>query len=362
MQENADPIHVLGRTADGGPIAELGAFLARDGSSGARVGLDLDSPHVGLLTGKRGSGKSYTLGVLAEELASTTGLTGIVVDPMGVFGGLSDGTPATVIDTPRVEAGAIPPRGWCELLDLDPATGPGALLWRSADTADSLSGMQEAVTHSNADRATRRAVLNHLALAEQWQVFDPDGLDARTLLDAPLTVIDASKMTDSALGAITAAIARQLYETAATTRLERLPWLLIDEAHTVIDGVAGPALRAILTRGRHPGVSLVLATQRPSALPAVAISQADLLLSHRLTSTADIEALAAARPTYVDGTIADRIPDGVGEAIVVDDATESVVTIRVRERTTPHGGGSPRVSDLNGSSNSLFTAHEELMG
>ncbi|MFB6267641.1 MAG: ATP-binding protein [Halodesulfurarchaeum sp.] len=336
--------HVLGRTADDGPSGRLGHFLARDGSAGAPVHLDLDRPHVGLLAGKRGSGKSYTLGVIAENLAAARGVTGVVLDPMGVFAGLEQGGRATVISDPTIPPAAIPPRGWCELLDLDPTGPPGALLWRVAEAADSLDGMRRLVERSAAPRETGRAVLNHLSLAEAWGIFDSAGLAPGDLLDDRVTVIETAGLPREANAAVTYAIAQGLYDVAIDSTLDRLPWVLIDEAHTVTDTVAGRALETVLTRGRHPGVSLVLATQRPAALPPVAISQADLLVSHRLTSTADIEALAAARPTYLQGGIADSLPDGVGEAVIVDDATESAVTVSVRERDTPHGGASPRAS------------------
>jgi hypothetical protein len=338
--------HVLGRETGGGPVADLGAFLARDGSKGAPVGLDLEYPHVGLLTGKRGSGKSHTMGVIAEGLSAATGVTGIVIDPMGVFGGLATDASAAVVDSPRIRADALRPAGWCDLLDLDPTGAAGALLWRAADTADTLAGMREAVEHSQAPPETIQAVLNHLALAEDWALFDPDGLDAEHVLGPEVTVIDGSALTDQALAAVTAAIARQLYATATRESLDRLPWLLVDEAHAVTDTVAEGPLRTIATRGRHPGVSLLLGTQRPAALPSVAISQADLVLSHRLTAAADIEALSAARPTYLGTSIEDELPTGVGEAVIIDDTTESAVTVRVRERRTPHGGASPRASEV----------------
>jgi hypothetical protein len=95
-------------------------------------------------------------------------------------------------------------------------------------------------------------------------------------------------------------------------------------------------------------VSCWLATQRPSALPAVAVSQSDLLIAHRLTSEADIDALAAARPRYLDGEFGARLPDETGEALFVDDGTESVHYVRIRDRRTPHGGGSPRASERFG--------------
>jgi hypothetical protein len=210
--------------------------------------------------------------------------------------------------------------------------------------------MIQAVEYAQAQKATVQATRNHLALAEDWDLFDPSGIDAARLFAEPVTVIDASGLTAEGLSALTAAVSRQLYETAARRELDRLPWLLIDEAQTVTDGVAARSLRTILTRGRHPGVSLMLGTQRPAALPAVAISQADLILSHRLTSTADIDALAAARPTYLEESVVDRLPEGVGEAVVIDDATESAVTVSIRRRRTPHGGESPRATALGSGS------------
>jgi hypothetical protein len=143
-------------------------------------------------------------------------------------------------------------------------------------------------------------------------------------------------------------VAGALYDARVREAVDRLPWLLVDEAHAFFGGIAAPALETILTRGRAPGVSLVVATQRPSAVPAVAVSQADLVVAHRLTAGRDLEALAAAQPTYMNGSLADadRLPAAPGEALVVDDAAETVQTVRVRERATPHGGDSPSVREL----------------
>ncbi len=57
---------------------------------GMPVYLDLVSPHVMLVAGKRGSGKSYTLGIIAEELARTMErkeieVAGVVIDTVDVF-------------------------------------------------------------------------------------------------------------------------------------------------------------------------------------------------------------------------------------------------------------------------------------
>ncbi len=59
---------------------------------------------------------------------------------------------------------------------------------------------------------------------------------------------------------------------------------------------------------------------------------------------ADVDALTAAQPTYLAGTIRERLPTRTCDALVVDDATESAHAVRIRERETPHGGGNPRAS------------------
>ncbi|MFB6104662.1 MAG: ATP-binding protein [Halobacteriaceae archaeon] len=336
-------MYVLGRDTDQGQVAELGVHRATDGSSAAPVAVDLEHPHAALVVGKRGSGKSHTLAVIAEGIAAADGVSGVVVDPMGGLDTLAalDGV---TVEAPVVAAGALPPRAWCGILDLDPADPVGALVWRAAGEAATLAEMQSLVEDSTAEAATRRAARNHLEAARSWDVFGPNGLTATDLMTDAVTVIDCSTIATQAANAVVRAVVDDLYRTAIEADGGPLPWVFVDEAHAFFDGVAGPGIDRLLTRGRHPGVSVVLATQRPAALPGVAISQADLLVAHRLTSTADLEALDAARPTYLRESLLNRRPAETGEAIVVDDATEVARAIRVRDRSTPDGGASPCAS------------------
>ena len=351
-------MHVVGRDADGGPesapTGHLGHYLARDGSVGASVGIDLNRPHAGVVVGKRGAGKSHTIGVLAEGTARAPGVAPVVVDPMGAFAGLAseadpdtEDVPGRVIESPTIRADALPASQWPELVGLDPTSGAGALVWEAAAAASTLGEMVEEVVGGDEEWGARRAAGNHLRRAREWDVFDPDGLTAGDLFGPEATVLSLAGVDDAPTSAVVAATARLLYDArTGDGRPGRLPWLFVDEAHVAVDGVAGAALRTLLTRGRAPGVSLVLATQRPSALPEVATSQADLLIAHRLTSESDIDALTAASPTYLSGTVASRLPSGRGEALLVDDATESTHTVRIRDRHTPHGGHTPRASEV----------------
>lgn len=355
-----DTVETTFRSDDGRlPTIRLGSFRARDGSAGATVGVDADGPHAGVVFGKRGTGKSYTLGVLAEGLAANRGVAPVVVDPMGVFSGLRAAGGCVV--EPRVRPAAIPPDAWPELLSLDPAGGPGSLVWRVvADALDaaregdskgatespSLATLRERVDAADAPAADRRAAANHLRLAASWGVFDPDAPPiAQFVADGDPTVLDLAGTAEPAAAAVVRAVAHALYDGRTDGDIDRLPWLLVDEAHAFFGGVAGPALRTLLTRGRAPGVSLVCATQRPGAVPSVAVSQSDLVVAHRLTTERDRDRLAEAEASYLAGDLVSRLPAGTGEALVVDDATETAHTVQVRERRTPHGGESPRASE-----------------
>jgi hypothetical protein len=337
---------VLGRDApaDDGPTCRLGRYRAADGSAGAPVEVDLDRPHATLVVGKRGYGKSYTLGVLAEACALAPGVAPVVVDPVGALAGTAGGDVPGRVLAPRVRADAVPARAWPDLLGLDPGAGAGALVWRAADAAGSLAGMRERVADASAGEAARRAAANHLRLAASWGVFDPDAPGPAGLADGGVTVLDCAGLDPAPAAAVVRAVASGLYAARVDDDLARLPWLFVDEAHAAFEGVGGPALRRLFTRGRAPGVGVVAATQRPGALPAVARSQADLVVAHRLTARPDVESLAAAAPTYLDAPLRERLPGDVGEALVVDDVTESVHAVRVRERRTPHEGGTPRAS------------------
>ena len=339
---------VIGRGSDAETTqsGRIGRYRALDGSEGAELYLDLDEPHAALIVGKRGYGKSFSLGVVAEELARAPGVAPVIVDPMGVFATLDepsagDPVPVEIVAEPAISAEVLDPRSWCSLLGLSPESGAGSLVWRAAQETTTLEAMRRHVEATDAPDADVRAAVNHVALAESWGAFDPDGLDAADLAGTAVSVVDLSGLEAAPMNAVCRGIGEALYRARVDETIDRLPWLLIDEAHAFFEAVAEDALHAILTRGRAPGVSLVLATQRPSSVSETAISQSDVLIAHRLTAEADLAALEAAQPTYVSESLGDRLPTEPGDVVVIDDATETVHAARIRLRDTPHGGASP---------------------
>jgi hypothetical protein len=137
------------------------------------------------------------------------------------------------------------------------------------------------------------------------------------------------------------------------TELKEIPivWVFVDEAHEFLPPapqktLATDSLIQILREGRQPGVNLVLATQQPGKIHTDAITQADIIISHRLTAELDIKALEAAMSSFSSANLfkmMSDLPKFKGSAIVMDDLNENVYPMQIRPRITWHGGGSPSI-------------------
>ena len=127
-----------------------------------------------------------------------------------------------------------------------------------------------------------------------------------------------------------------------------LVWVFIDEAHEFLPKVgktpATDALVQLLREGRQPGISMVLATQQPGKIHTDAMTQSDIVISHRVTARPDVEALNEISQSYLYESISDKLnglPHLKGSAIILDDSSERIYPIRVRPRFTWHGGEAP---------------------
>ncbi|MDI6721665.1 MAG: zonular occludens toxin domain-containing protein, partial [Candidatus Aenigmarchaeota archaeon] len=134
------------------------------------------------------------------------------------------------------------------------------------------------------------------------------------------------------------------------TLLKRIPmpWIIIDEAHNFIPNAgetpSSEMLKKIVKEGRQPGITLVLATQQPEKLHSDALSQCDIIISHRITSKEDMTALKSIMQTYLLYDIEkyiNELPKLKGTAIILDDNSERLYKAKIRPRQSWHAGSSP---------------------
>ena len=79
----------------------------------------------------------------------------------------------------------------------------------------------------------------------------------------------------------------------------------------------------------------------PNKIHQDVISQCDIVISHRLTSKNDLDALHAVMQTYLAEDLwktIDSLPRWNGSAIILDDNSERIYSAQIRPRYSWHAG------------------------
>lgn len=210
------------------------------------------------------------------------------------------------------------------------------------------------------------ALDNMLTVANQWGVFGTEGIDIDKIVQPGInSIIDVSRLRATAAWSVrnflVAILSRKIYNARVIARKQEelasmagkevkkvfpMVWLIIDEAHNFCgteQTVSSDPILTIAKQGREPGISLVVITQMPNKIHQDVLSQCDLVISHRLTSRADLQSLHSIAQTYMEEEIwkyINRLPrTWKGSAIIIDDNLEKVFTVQIRPRVSHHAGG-----------------------
>lgn len=271
---------------------------------------------------------------------------------------------------------------WCALLGQEVYGPQGHLLAEVLDrlvtesfsVEDMIRLLRDGHFATNVADISRNALIYRLTDYARTGLFDRAGIDIEDLLvPGRCNVFMLRDLRDEDKALVAAILARQLFtimgryhqqrrvsDFFATSGPDRqFPsrvWLLVDEAHVVCPNSGSSAARGALVeyvkRGRDAGLSLVLATQQPSAVDDRVLSQVNLTFSHRLTFQNDIAAAIARIPTKtlsalrIAGTKISDFGDilrllEAGQCFMGDHATSRTVLLQMRPRITAHGGQSP---------------------
>lgn len=271
---------------------------------------------------------------------------------------------------------------WCALLGQDVYSPQGHLLAEVLEKLgetnfsieDMLRLLREGRLAQTVAEASRNVLIYRLTDYLRTQLFDPSGLMIDELLvPGRCNIFMLRDLRDEDKSIVTAILARQLFIVMGKHHHEKrvanffgkavegstFPnkvWLLIDEAHVICPN-SGPspardALVEYTKRGRDAGLSLVMATQQPSAVDDRVLSQVNITLSHRLSFQNDIASAVARIPTRtldsvrIGGAKVNDFADilrmlEAGQCFIGDHSTSRTIMLQMRPRITAHGGQSP---------------------
>ena len=321
--------------------------------------------------GQSGSGKTYALGVLLEQLIVQTALPMVIFDPNSDFvrlGELQDGASGPGADALaqrdirvlrpssngaeplRARFTDLSARSKAAVLRLDPVI--------DRDEYNTLLHLTERFTHGTAasliptlmasDDAGHQELakrLDNLGILD-WEVWARADAAATDVIDTrpDATVLDLGGFStpDQQL-VIALSVLDDLWE----RRESRRPVLLvIDEAHNLcspdLDSQLAVAVREriiqIAAEGRKFGLWLLLSTQRPSKVHPGIISQCDNLALMKMVSPLDLEDLATYFGFAPPALLAQSPWFRQGEALFAGGFVAAPTLLRVGERLTPEGG------------------------
>ncbi|MFA4820359.1 MAG: DUF87 domain-containing protein [Candidatus Aenigmatarchaeota archaeon] len=346
---------------------------------------------------------SFTMGVIMEEMLKLPphirkNLCGIVVDTQGIYWTMKSPSEkdATLLNAWEMKpsgfnvdvyvpegqektfrsAGVdfdetfsfapsdISAEDWLGVFDLNPNEPLGILMQRSITKLSgnySIDDIIKSIKSSEGFENEKLALENRFEAAKSWGIFGSSRVPP-LLEPGKMTILDISLTPQNVRTLLVGLVSKKIFlervearrkeELAeieiATIKRTPMPWIFIDEAHNFLpsDGItsATEPLNRIVKEGRQPGITLVLATQRPEKLHPDALAQTDMIISHRLTAKNDVDALKAIMQTYLlydIGKYINELPKLKGVAIILDDNSERLYKVRIRPRQSWHAGSSP---------------------
>jgi len=376
-----------------------------------KVLIDMLRPHVILISGKRGSGKSYSAAVILEEFCLLpdeykSNLAFVVVDPMGIYWSMKypNDAQAEILRKWELEPKAfkdvkvfVPEKQREEYIQAEiPIDGTIKIalkeftaedlilsfgLKRTEEIAVALEkcfnilterqkdfGFEELIDIVKDERETRKeakdVLVSLLTVANQWGLIGKEGIRIEELVKpGVVTIIDLSRMRSSELrNLLTALVARKIYFNRVMARKEEekvkieggevktkfpITWIVLEESHNFIpsdrDVASSEPIKRIAKEGREPGIGLVVITQMPNKVHQDILSQTDLVISFRLTSKDDLDALHHVMQIYVQQELwkyINSLPRWNGTAVLLDDNLEKIFTVNIRPRLSWHAGSS----------------------
>ena len=330
------------------------------------------------LCGQSGSGKTFALGVLLEQVLLQTSIRVVILDPNSDFvrlGAVRDGvdqalagryreaTKALTVLSQEASAGDrlhvrfrdCDAEEQAAILRLDPIRDReeyGALL-------DMLESGLEATSASTAElgerlRGMEREDVRMLGIRlrnlgiDRWPIWSLGDEGSVQDLVGPggprALVVDLGSLATPGEKAIAA---ETVLAALWRNRSRREPVLVvIDEAHNVCPREPGDEVTALATEsagriaaeGRKFGLYLLVSTQRPQRVTELVVSQCDNLLLMRMTSTSDL-AYVSDVLSYAPKPLLDRATSfRIGESLVAGKAASHPALVRFGPRISEEGG------------------------
>jgi hypothetical protein len=370
--------------------AHIGSLLLREGDA-VPIALDvkeLVSTHMAILAGT-GSGKSYTAGVLVEELMLPHNRAAVLIfDPHGEYGTLTDMRghpdfraadgyePKVNVVTPDEIKIRISSLDYYDILTLLPEMSDrqqailskayrllqrhkkGDYRWGIQDLIAAVREADVLVDEDGNEKSGSSAPalewkLEKLERSEYFHPMQHTVSPKDLFMPGQVTVLQMNEISQEEQQVICAAVLRQTNQARMNTHREiissvdenYLPYpvfILLEEAHRFAPAHepsrCKAVIRTILSEGRKFGLGVGLITQRPGKLDSDVLSQCMSQFIMRIVNPVDQESLKYGVEAAGRDLLKELPALTKGQIIIAGACVNTPVLCKVRQRLTKHGG------------------------
>ncbi len=353
-----------------------GAFLGKLRGHDIEVNLDINTivqKHLSILA-KTGSGKSYTAGVMIEEMMKND-ITMVILDPHGEYSSLAKAGNGS--DSERFD---VDPKSYGDKItefspnpDINKDAQPLKFTFRSMDTKEILemAGMSKRQTYVNSlenamtklatqqgqftisevirllkgnEEDNSTSLIRGLENLKEKNIFAGKGTSLKDIVSEGRTSIINLRGTEPDMqGFIVDKLASSIFE---LRKKEKVPPLIMfaEEAHNFCPQrgkvECSDTFKTLASEGRKFGLGLGIITQRPAKVDKNVLSQCNTQVILKVTNPNDLKAIEKSVEGMKKGMKEEikRLP--VGEALVSGGSLSEPLLVQVRPRETQDGGQS----------------------
>ncbi len=330
---------------------------------------DLISRHIGVLA-STGSGKSYTVGIIIEELLEKK-IPVLIIDPHGEYTSLRfENDNSKEIE--EMKKFNVKPKAYkVEEYSPDPKINPGAKQLSFKDTnlttleisqilptkptASQLGVLYMALkelkekgdysledlmnTVVNSESPSRWNVINMLEMVRDVGIFSKIPTRIKDLIKGgQATVINLRGVPPDIQGVVVYKLIKEIFEERKIGKIPPL-FLVVEEAHNFIPEkeivTSSKIIKTVASEGRKFGLGLAVISQRPARISKDVLSQCNTQIILRITNPNDLKAVSYAEG-LTDGVEKEIKNLTAGTALIIGHEFPLFVNMRVRK--TKHGG------------------------
>ncbi len=373
---------------------ENGAYIGKLDGKDININLDLKkllTKHLAVLA-KSGSGKSYAVGVLLEEIIDKK-VPLLIIDPHGEYSTLK--SPNTTEDEiERMAQFNISPKGFptqeysdtkiniyakplklpndftpSELIEILPqklSSNQIGLLHNAIKTAESTDISEIILALHAEDSNIKWGLIGLLEQIKNLEIFSPAPTPYHEMIKSgTASIINLRGLDPDIQDIIVYKLTKDLFELRKQTKIPPF-FLVIEEAHNFCpersfgEKKSSKMLRTIASEGRKFGLGLCVISQRPARIDKSVISQCTTQIIMKLTNPNDLKAITSSVEGITSTTESEIQNLTIGTALITG-ITDVPLFVNIRPRRSQHGGHSINILEGIEPNETNLTKEQDLL-